>query len=37
VQNRDPAPVFIVGMPRSGTTRAEQIIATDPQAFDSLN
>jgi hypothetical protein len=25
--NRDPAPVFIVGMPRSGTTLAEQIIA----------
>ncbi len=25
--NRDPAPVFIVGMPRSGTTLAEQILA----------
>jgi tetratricopeptide (TPR) repeat protein len=32
-QNRDPAPVFIVGMPRSGTTLAEQIIASHPQAF----
>ena len=31
--NRDPAPVFIVGMPRSGTTLAEQIVATHPQAF----
>ncbi len=32
-QNRDPTPVFIVGMPRSGTTLAEQIIASHPQAF----
>jgi tetratricopeptide (TPR) repeat protein len=32
-QNRDPAPVFIVGMPRSGTTLAEQIIAAHPQAL----
>jgi Flp pilus assembly protein TadD len=32
-QNRDPAPVFIVGMPRSGTTLAEQIIAAHPQSF----
>ncbi len=32
-QNRDPAPVFIVGMPRTGTTLAEQIIAAHPQAF----
>jgi Flp pilus assembly protein TadD len=32
-QNRDPAPVFIVGMPRSGTTLTEQIIAAHPQAF----
>ena len=32
-QNRDPAPVFIVGMPRSGTTLAEQIIAAHPQGF----
>jgi Sulfotransferase family len=29
--NRDQAPVFIVGMPRSGTTLAEQIIAAHPQ------
>ncbi len=28
--NRDPAPVFIVGMPRSGTTLAEQILAAHP-------
>ena len=26
--NRDPAPVFIVGMPRSGTTLVEQILAS---------
>jgi Flp pilus assembly protein TadD len=32
-RNRDPAPIFIVGMPRSGTTLAEQIIASHPQAF----
>jgi tetratricopeptide (TPR) repeat protein len=31
--NRDPAPVFIVGMPRSGTTLAEQIIAAHPLVF----
>jgi tetratricopeptide (TPR) repeat protein len=31
--NRDPAPVFIVGMPRSGTTLAEQIIGAHPAAF----
>ena len=29
--NRDPAPVFIVGMPRSGTTLCEQILAAHPQ------
>jgi tetratricopeptide (TPR) repeat protein len=29
--NRDPAPVFIVGMPRSGTTLAEQILAAHPE------
>jgi hypothetical protein len=30
--NADPAPVFIVGMPRSGTTLCEQILAAHPQA-----
>jgi Tfp pilus assembly protein PilF len=30
-QNRDPAPVFIVGMPRSGTTLIEQILAAHAQ------
>lgn len=29
----DPRMVFIVGMPRSGTTLTEQIIASHPQAF----
>ncbi|TNJ33695.1 tetratricopeptide repeat-containing sulfotransferase family protein [Arenimonas terrae] len=29
---RDPRPVFVVGMPRSGTTLVEQIIASHPQA-----
>ena len=29
----DPAPVFIVGMPRSGTTLAEQILAAHPTVF----
>jgi len=28
-----PTPVFIVGMPRSGTTLIEQIIASHPKAF----
>ena len=28
-----PVPVFIIGMPRSGTTLVEQIIASHPQAF----
>jgi tetratricopeptide (TPR) repeat protein len=32
-QNRDTAPVFIVGMPRSGTTLAEQIIGAHRQGF----
>jgi tetratricopeptide (TPR) repeat protein len=32
-QNRDQTPIFIVGMPRSGTTLAEQIIAAHPQCF----
>ena len=31
--NRDPAPVFIVGMPRSGTTLAEQILGAHGQCF----
>ena len=31
-RNDDPAPVFIVGMPRSGTTLAEQILAAHAQA-----
>lgn len=29
----DPAPVLIVGMPRSGSTLAEQILASHPKAF----
>lgn len=29
--NRDPAPVFIIGMPRSGTTLCEQILAAHGQ------
>jgi Tfp pilus assembly protein PilF len=29
--NKDPAPVFIVGMPRSGTTLIEQILAAHAQ------
>ena len=29
----DPAPVFIVGMPRSGTTLCEQILSAHGQAF----
>ncbi len=31
--NDSVRPVFIVGMPRSGTTLAEQILASHPQAF----
>jgi Tfp pilus assembly protein PilF len=30
--NRDPAPVFIVGLPRSGTTLCEQILAAHAEA-----
>lgn len=29
--NRDEAPVFIVGMPRSGSTLVEQVLASHPQ------
>ncbi len=32
-RNRDPAPVFIVGMPRSGTTLVEQILAAHRDVF----
>ncbi len=31
--NDSPRPVFIVGMPRSGTTLAEQILASHPDVF----
>ena len=31
--SQDSRPLFIVGMPRSGTTLTEQIIAAHPQAF----
>lgn len=31
--NSSELPVFVVGMPRSGTTLVEQIIASHPQAF----
>jgi tetratricopeptide (TPR) repeat protein len=31
-RNSDPAPVFIVGMPRSGTTLCEQMLAAHAQA-----
>jgi hypothetical protein len=31
--NHGARPVFIVGMPRSGTSLVEQVIATHPQAF----
>jgi hypothetical protein len=31
--NRDPTPVFIVGMPRSGSTLVEQVLASHPQVF----
>ena len=31
--NQDPTPVFIVGMPRSGSTLVEQVLASHPQVF----
>ncbi|RWG77251.1 MAG: sulfotransferase family protein [Mesorhizobium sp.] len=31
--NSDDTPIFVVGMPRSGTTLVEQIIASHPQVF----
>lgn len=31
--NGDDTPIFVVGMPRSGTTLVEQIIASHPQVF----
>ncbi len=31
--NPDPTPVFILGMPRSGTTLAEQILASHPDVY----
>ena len=33
LDNADPRPVFIVGMPRSGTTLVEQILASHPQVY----
>ena len=30
--NQSPSPIFIIGMPRSGTTLTEQILASHPQA-----
>jgi len=37
--NQDNAPIFIVGMPRSGTTLVEQILSNHPDVFggDELN
>jgi len=31
--NPDPTPIFILGMPRSGTTLTEQILASHPDVF----
>ena len=33
LDSADPRPVFIVGMPRSGTTLVEQILASHPQVY----
>ena len=33
IGNPSPVPVFIVGMPRSGSTLVEQILASHPQVF----
>jgi len=33
VGDRDASPIFIVGMPRSGTTLVEQILASHPDVF----
>ncbi len=37
--NKDKTPIFIIGMPRSGTTLVEQIISSHPKVFggDELN
>lgn len=32
-KNHSPIPIFVVGMPRSGTTLTEQILTAHPQAF----
>lgn len=34
-QNKKPVPIFIVGMPRSGTTLTEQIISTHPDVVSA--
>ena len=33
IGNPDPTPVFIIGMPRSGTSLTEQILASHPQVY----
>jgi tetratricopeptide (TPR) repeat protein len=33
IRNSDRVPVFVVGMPRSGTTLTEQILCSHPQVF----
>ena len=39
IGNDDPTPIFILGMPRSGTTLVEQIISSHPKVYggDELN